>query len=125
MSDLISTGRLKPGENKSFKHGIYHRNNGDVEYYRSSYELIRMQELDNDVDVISWTTKHGIKIPYDDNGIAGMYIPDFLISYIDGKTILEEVKGWISDVEKHEKKVYAAKNWCKHLHYTYKLNYMK
>ena len=40
-----------------------------------------MIQLDKDDDVISWTKRHGISIPYEYNDIMHNYIPDFLIEY--------------------------------------------
>ena len=124
MANLISSGKILPSKNRGFKYGHYITKDGNTEYYRSSYELKRMIELDEDNSVVSWTTKHGIHISYVMDGIKKNYLPDFLIHYHD-KIVLEEVKGWINDEEKHKCKVSAAKKWCKEKNYVYKVNYMR
>jgi hypothetical protein len=125
MGELISSGKLCPSNNKSFVCGHYKKNSGELEYYRSSYELKRMVELDNDPSVVCWTTKHGIKIPYTQDGINHNYIPDFYIEYSNGSIIIEEVKGWISDQKKHQCKVESAIKWCRLNNYDYIVNFMR
>lgn len=58
-----------------------------------------MKKLDDDINVLSWTKKHSIVIKYKHDGILKSYIPDFLIEYVDGSKIIEEVKGYIEDIE--------------------------
>lgn len=125
MSKLISTGKLVPSKNRNFKYGNYIKSNGDIEYYRSSYELKRMVELEADKNVVRWTTKHGICISYMFDGIKKKYIPDFKIEYTDGSVIIEEVKGYINDVRQFNEKTKAAEEWVKDKGYKYTLNFMK
>jgi hypothetical protein len=66
---------------------------GAIERYDSFFELLRMQLLDADIDVISWTKKHGVIIPYVFNDSTHRYTPDFLIDYCDS-SVLEEIKGY-------------------------------
>ena len=63
-----------------------------------------MIQLDKDDDVISWTKRHGISIPYEYNGIIHNYIPDFLIEYKNGKTVIEELKGYETETDLIKKK---------------------
>jgi hypothetical protein len=79
-------------------------------YYDSFWELLRMKILDLDKNVVSWTKRHGIRIPYKINDIIKNYVPDFLITYKD-KTILEEVKG--SSEEIRNIKFKALRKYCK------------
>jgi len=125
MSLLIANGNHTPTMNKNFVVGFYDKKDGTREYYRSSYELQRMKELDSSLDVAKWTTKHRIRIPYEHKGIKRNYIPDFLIEYRDGTVILEEVKGYINDVEVHNKKIMAAEKWAEENNCKYKLNFME
>lgn len=72
----------------------------ELEYYHSSWEFVRMQELDEDSTVLHWTKKHKILISIGEiDGKIKKYIPDFLITYLDGKKVLEEVKGFVKDKE--------------------------
>lgn len=72
-----------------------------------------------------WTTKHGIKIPYQYNNMTKHYIPDFYIEYKNGNVIIEETKGWISDNQVHDKKVETANEWCDIRNIQYVINFMK
>lgn len=125
MSELVSSGKLLPSKNRGFKYGKYVKSNGEVEYYRSSYEFERMLELDNDKNVANWTVRHGIKIPYVFCGISKNYLPDFKIEYIDGSVVIEEVKGYIKDIDQHNEKVKVANVWANSNGYTYTVNFMK
>jgi len=91
------------------------------EYYHSSYELIRMMELDEDNKVVFWTKKHKICIQLEGKH---WYIPDFLIEYNSGKKTIEEVKGYIRNKELFESQIKAATEYCKKEDYEYKINYM-
>jgi hypothetical protein len=68
-----------------------------------------MELLDADPDVISWTKRHGIKIPYIASNLKRrMYTPDFKIERECGFCV-EEVKGY--DVEKVAKQE-ALTEYC-------------
>jgi hypothetical protein len=125
MATLIASGKILPNKNKGFKYGHYVNKFGNVEYYRSSYELKRMKELDNDTNVATWTTRHNIKIPYIFNGLQKNYIPDFKIEYISKKIVIEEVKGYINDKDMYDAKVKAAQQWAKINGCMYVVNFMK
>jgi hypothetical protein len=61
-------------------------------YYRSSYELKAYQLLDADPTVLTYTPEP-FAIPYKDaQGQSRNYVPDILVSYIDGSTLLVEIK---------------------------------
>ena len=83
----ISNGTFHPHA-KNYKQGyIINKSTGKKEFFASSYEKIRMEQLNK--QHIQWTKHHKLKIKYvDKDGINRYYIPDFLI---DNK-ILEEVK---------------------------------
>lgn len=76
--------------------------------YDSLIEYLRMKMLDMDENVISWTKRHGIKIPYILNGIQKYYVPDFLIN----NSIIEELKGY-EEQNKKMAKLTILKSYCK------------
>ena len=58
----------------------------------SMWEALRMEQLDNNDDVIYWE-KCTERIPYlDENGKSHYYIPDFKIIYKDSHIEIEEIK---------------------------------
>lgn len=132
--DLMDRIRLKQSEtlakmisegtffNRSirFQHGSYiSKLSGIIEYYDSSYELIRMKQLDE--LHIPWTKKHKIRIKYiDTSNIPRYYVPDFLIN----NEIIEEVnpKNLVkSHFQNTDLKIKAGKQYCKHNHFTYRI----
>lgn len=113
-----SSWRSKRGWYTSTKTGI-------KEYYHSSYELQRMQELDNDDEVVNWTKKHGITISYHWKGSQRKYVPDFLIEFQDSTKLLEEVKGYVNDRDQYDLKCSIATVYCQENDMTYRVNFMK
>lgn len=123
MCNLIKRGKLNK-QNKSFKTGYcVNRITNKKEFYRSSYELRRMNELNFDVTVKFWTTKHNIRIPYSINGIVHFYLPDFWIEFVGGEKVIEETKGYIENQETFKLKSKAARKYCKQNGYKYIINY--
>lgn len=113
-------------KNKQFKRGWYtSTKTGLQEFYHSSFEFRRMQELDAEQVVLRWTKRHGITIPYLHQGITKQYVPDFLIEKSDGTVVLEEVKGYIKDRLQHDAKCSAAMAWCSLKGYVYTVNFME
>lgn len=112
---------------KNCKRGYYRnlKNNDNLEYFHSSWEEILMKKLDVDDGVLTWTKKHGIIIKYKHDGVNKSYIPDFLIEYKDGKKVIEEVKGYIDDVEVFKLKKEACERYCNENRFEYKVNFMK
>lgn len=110
------TKRLANGEytisSNRWKTGWYVKKDGTKEWFDSSFEQKRMQQLDS--MGVTWTKKHKIRIPYIYNKIKTYYVPDFLIN----NTIIEEVKGWMTKEVKLKAK--AAKKFCKIHGYTYR-----
>lgn len=100
--------------------------------YRSSWEYTFMAFCDNNPSVHQWASE-SIKIPYKDplTGRQTIYVPDFLIVYIDknhkkhaelieikpaNQTVLEKVgKNKFNQAQyvKNMAKWAAASNWCK------------
>jgi hypothetical protein len=70
--------------------GFYDSDKGGRAYYMSGWELRRWEELDADPEVVAFQVQP-CRIPYDWEGHRN-YVPDVLIRYTDGSTVLEEVK---------------------------------
>ena len=85
-ANLIASGKINPKRN-FYKQGWYIRKNGNKEWFGSSYEEVRMKQLDS--MGIEWTKNHHIRIPYTDgDGNKRNYVPDFLVE----NKYVEEVK---------------------------------
>jgi hypothetical protein len=89
--------------------------------YRSSWELTFMQFCDNNPAIQEWASEC-VKIPYRDplTGKSTVYVPDFLINYIDksGKTHVElvEIKPANQMLrEKVGKNPYNQAQWIKNM----------
>lgn len=100
--------------------------------YRSSWELSVMKMCDENDSIHQWASE-SIKIPYRDplTGKATVYVPDFLVIYLDknqkkhaevweikpaNQTVLEKVgKNAYNQAQyvKNMAKWAAAQNWCK------------
>lgn len=90
----------------NWKTGHFIKKDGTKQWYDSSYELVRMEQLEN--QNIIWTKKHKIRIPYiNADGVNTYYVPDFLVN----NDTIEEVKGWIKSND--ELKAIAAIEYCK------------
>lgn len=81
-----------------------------------------MLELESMSGIKEWTKDHGIKIPYKIFGLLShKYLPDFLVTFIDGSKELHETKGagfltWVSTHAKRE----AGDKWCKEREMVYR-----
>jgi len=111
LSKLVADGKFNPKRNY-YKQGYYTSViTNKSEYYGSSYELKRMQQLDN--MGVTWTKKHKIIIGYkDEKGKNRYYVPDFLVN----NTILEEVKPFRlvdSTIDNNIYKKTAAIEYCR------------
>lgn len=100
--------------------------------YRSSWEMTFMMFCDNNPSIQEWASEP-VRIPYRDplTGKSTVYVPDFLISYIDknqqkhvelieikpkNQTFLENVgKDRYNQAQyiKNQAKWAAANQWCK------------
>jgi len=80
------------------------------EWYDSSYELARMQELDFDEDVIFWKKNYSLKLDYIWGDVSSVYVPDFVVIMSEGRLVIEEVKGY--EREKDLVKYQVAQKWC-------------
>jgi hypothetical protein len=111
---------------KNCKRGYYKsKKSGIEEYFHSSWEEKLMKLLDDDLNVVSWTKKHNIVIKYKHDGIFKSYLPDFFIEYLDGSKVIEEVKGYIDNIEIFKLKKNACEKFCLENGFKYKINFMK
>lgn len=120
--DGVADGRIKQVTHGKRGHYISLKT-GIEEYFHSSWEHIRMMELDEDDDVVYWTKKHKICIKL---GKRRWYIPDFLIEYKNGKKVLEEVKGYVRNKELFNLQIQKANEYIESNNITeYKVNFME
>lgn len=111
---------------KSCKKGyVLNKTTNKDEFYHSSWEEIRMIELNDDNKIKKWTKKHNIVIEYEIDGKFFKYLPDFYIEYVDGRIIIEEVKGYIENVEIFLSKMKALKNYCEKKSIEFSVNFFK
>ena len=118
LSKMVANGTFNPKRN-FYKQGWYtSKVTGIIEWFGSGYEQKRMLQLDN--MGVTWTKKHGIRIPYiDRDGNKRNYVPDFLV---DGK-IIEEVKPSNlvhSSIDNNDLKYKAAIMFCEANSYQYR-----
>jgi hypothetical protein len=93
----------------------------EINYAHSSYESVIMRKFDCDNNVLYWTKNHKIKILYSLNGNEHYYIPDFLVTYLDGSKELIEVKGYIYNKEVFKAKNAACEAFCDNNNIKYKI----
>lgn len=96
--------------NRGRKGWYYSLKNNSKFYFDSLLEKFRMIQLDNDVNVLEWTKNHGIRIEYIYKNLQKITVPDFYIKYCNGDVFIEEVKGWVKEVEIIKK--VATENYC-------------
>jgi hypothetical protein len=86
---------------------------GKKHYYRSSWELRHMQNMDMDIAIASYETEP-FSLEYEWNGKIKRYIPDFLVRYTNGHLELHEVGVQkLKDEDQSKAKRFAAEQWCK------------
>jgi len=116
---LVASGKVNPKRNYYKQGWVMNKSTNEEEYFASSYEERRMNQL-NELGVI-WTKNHRIRIPYKDEvGNTRNYVPDFLI---DGR-IIEEIKPKSlinSKMDNNCYKVEAAIEFCKNNGYEYRI----
>lgn len=91
---------------------------GKSSYYRSSWELKHMQSLDADVMVSTWQYEP-FKLQYTWEGKTHNYLPDFLVTFADGRKELQEVG--VKSVKirpRQSAKSAAGEAWAKDQHNT-------
>lgn len=110
MAKMIAEGRRN---NNQYKTG-YHSGRLGRFYYRSSYELRFLQLIDTDLNVVQLQYEE-VVIPY---GSYQHYVPDYLVTLVDGRRFMVEIKPE-SLLSYCEEKFEAAKSWCSRNGYTF------
>jgi hypothetical protein len=85
--------------------------------YRSSWEWAVMQFCDNNPSVVKWSSET-VKIPYRDplTGKYTIYVPDFLLQYVDKKGKMH-VEVWEVKPESQALKEKVGRNKINQAHY--------
>lgn len=110
-SKKIASGEINIKSNNRGQKGWYYSNKSNEKFYFDSFlEKFRMIQLDLDSTVIFWSKRHGIKITYKYNNVLKTTVPDFYIKYIDNTICIEEVKGYIKNLDLIKKT--ATENYC-------------
>jgi len=108
---LIANGNVNiTSFNRGIKSWYFSNKNNENFYSDSKLEKFRMEQLDLDPQIKSWTKRHGIKIEYFYNSNKKYCVPDFLITTINDELIIEEVKGRITEIELIKKN--AMEKYC-------------
>lgn len=91
-------------------------------YYRSSWELRHMQDLDRD-DSISWWEHEPMRIPYVFEGKERNYVPDFIVRYADGRKEMQEVgrKTVKEGLPRNQAKIESARLFCESRGWTFRV----
>lgn len=117
--------KLKKRRRSRYKTGFHHSPKcAKIFEYRSGWERVWAIDLDNDPNVVSYEYET-IKIPYILNNKTGKiryYIPDFIVTYINGAKIIYEVKN--TNAMKNItviKKAKAAELWAQRNGYQYQM----
>lgn len=110
-SEAIANGSFNLNTVSRGKKGWYFSlKNNEKFYYDSLLELYMMHILDDDKEILKWTKRHGIKIPYQYKGEKRNFVPDFLIE-TKKEIILKELKGISNKKEKLKKE--SMQKYCK------------
>ena len=95
----------------------------NFERFDSDLERRMMARLESDTNVKRWMKRHGISIPWiDGQKHQRRYVPDFIVEYHDGRTVVIEVKD-PSRVDSNDvqRKRRAAEIWCKQRRMEYEI----
>jgi len=103
MAKMIAEGRRN---NNQYKTGYLSGRLGRF-YYRSSYELKFLELIDTDL-IVANIQYEEVVIPY---GSFQHYVPDYLVTLVDGRKFLVEIKPE-SFLSYCEEKFEAARAWC-------------
>lgn len=88
---LILEGKFRPGRNGHKKGWYESPKTGRRHFFRSSWEEAVMKHLDSSECIATWDYEC-VRIPYTYNNHKRWYVPDFIITYTDGKREMLEVK---------------------------------
>lgn len=107
-----------------YHQGTYESKKGGSVNYRSGWEKSYCEYLDNDPTVVEFKYEY-LMIHYVSNKKSGRvrkYIPDFLVTYIDGRQVIVEIKP-LSRMTRstNVKKFAAAKEWCAENDYQFQI----
>lgn len=84
-----------------------------IEVFDDKWELDHANDLENNPEVVRWTRKHDIKIPYIYDGKKHRYNPDFWVELINGDIEMHEIKSARDiDSPKEQEKFRVARRWC-------------
>ena len=122
-SEVLETLRKIQHNDRGCKSYFHSNKSGETYFCASSLERKRMENLELDEKVESFTNKHGILIQYEYEGKLRRYIPDILVIYSDGKKVIEEVKGFVYEKLKVEAKRIAAEAFASENGMEYKIVY--
>lgn len=118
ITERILSGNFKPYTHYKTGHFVSIKSNKQM-YYRSSYELIALENLEADESVCEFDTEI-ISIPYEHNNRTHNYIPDIWVKKSNGEVFLIEVKmKWALDDEFVSAKAQAANKFCSNLSWKY------
>lgn len=111
--------KLYTEEGMYFSKGTYSsvKNNKDY-YYKSSWELFLMQQLDASTKVTAWEYEP-FCIKYNFNNSIHRYIPDFFVIYDDNLLLLEVKPAPLRCTERNTAKREAALDICKNYCWQY------
>lgn len=99
-------------KHKSGWHTSSKGNDGQPMFYHSSWEEALMFHLDMDDNVMCYNFER-LRIAYQYQGKKRHYVPDFLVTYSDGRRVLCEIKPkQFLDNEKTKLKAEAARAYC-------------
>jgi hypothetical protein len=113
INQSILSGKYTPQNNSRISKFRIETFKGGSIVCQSSWEKIYAEWLDKNPKVGSFM-KDKIRIPYVYQGKKRVYIIDFLIDFIDGRTHLVEIKPEnLTDENQNLAKFAAARNWCK------------
>ena len=112
VSQRILDGRFKPYGTRNVKG--YHTSIRDRKerFFKSSWEHAVMLWLDANPDVATWDYEC-VRIPYYYDDHKRWYVPDFIVTFVDGHREMWEVKPKeFVGSEKNVLKEEAARAWC-------------
>lgn len=112
IADKLVKGEWKHSFGYKSEHYIGVKNGRREIYLRSSYESAYVRILDLDQSVVSWEYEP-MRLPYMFEGSVHNYVPDFLVTYVDGSQSLVEVKpDMLMITKQNAAKQRAAEIWC-------------
>lgn len=92
MSEAAAISATKRPRGRATARLWFTSKDGTKHFAESSLEYLRMQQLDLDSSVVSWR-RCNFRVPYTaPDGKVRNYIPDLIVTRIDGSITIEEVK---------------------------------